>query len=140
MRGHLRRGVSILLTTQYLHEADELADRVVVLDAGRIVAEGTPDELKRQVPGGHIRVTFDSDERLAATAQALGGQADAEHRALTIPVDGSVASLRGALDLLVPHEAGVTDVTVHRPDLDDVFLALTGHAPAPSATTTEELR
>jgi ABC-2 type transport system ATP-binding protein len=139
VRGHLREGVSILLTTQYLHEADELADRVVVLDAGRVVADGTPDELKRQVPGGHVRVTFDSAERLAVAATSLGGRADAEHRALAIPVDGSVASLRGALDRLTPHESAVTDVSVHRPDLDDVFLALTGHAAAPSATIPEEL-
>jgi ABC-2 type transport system ATP-binding protein len=138
VRGHLREGVTILLTTQYLHEADELADRVVVLDAGRIVADGTPDALKRQVPGGHVRVTFDTDEHLAA-ASALGSQADTEHRALTIPIDGSVASLRGALDRMGAHESTVTDITVHRPDLDDVFLALTGHASLPSPTTTEEV-
>jgi ABC-2 type transport system ATP-binding protein len=138
VRGHLREGVTILLTTQYLHEADELADRVVVLDAGRVVADGTPDALKRQVPGGHVRVTFDTDENLAA-ASALGSRADAEHRALTIPIDGSVASLRGALDRLGAHESGVTDITVHRPDLDDVFLALTGHSPGPPHTTMEDV-
>jgi ABC-2 type transport system ATP-binding protein len=137
VRGHLREGVTILLTTQYLHEADELADRVVVLDSGRVVADGTPDALKRQVPGGHVRVTFDSDEGLAAAAAALGRPPDSEHRAVSIPIDGSVASLRGALDLLTPFEAAVADITVHRPDLDDVFLALTGHSPAPSTTTTE---
>jgi ABC-2 type transport system ATP-binding protein len=136
VRGHLRQGVTILLTTQYLHEADELADRVVVLDSGRIVADGSPDALKRQVPGGHVRITFDTDEHLAA-ASALGSQADPEHRALTIPIDGSVASLRGALDRLTPHESAVTDITVHRPDLDDVFLALTGHAAVAPLETTE---
>lgn len=139
VRGHLREGVTVLLTTQYLHEADELADRVVVLDAGRVVADGTPDALKRRVPGGHVRVTFDTDERLSAAARALGRQADTENRALTIPIDGSVASLRGALDRLTPYEFAVADITVHRPDLDDVFLALTGHAPASSTTTTEAL-
>lgn len=138
VRGHLREGVSILLTTQYLHEADELADRVAVLDAGRIVAQGTPDALKRRVPGGRVRVTFDTDERFAAAASALGSRADAEHRALTLPVDGSVGSLRSALDRLAPHESAVTDITVHRPDLDDVFLALTGHAAA-ATTSPEEL-
>jgi ABC-2 type transport system ATP-binding protein len=112
---------------------------VVVLDAGRIVADGTPDVLKRQVPGGHVRVTFDSDEPLAAAATALGSPADTEHKALTIPIDGTVASLRGALDRLVPHESAVIDITVHRPDLDDVFLALTGHTTAPSSTPTEGL-
>lgn len=138
VRGHLRAGVSILLTTQYLHEADELADRVAVLDAGRVVAQGTPDALKRRVPGGHVRVTFDTDERFAAAASALGSRADSEHRALTLPVDGSVGSLRSALDRLAPHESAVTDITVHRPDLDDVFLALTGHAAA-ATTSPEEL-
>jgi ABC-2 type transport system ATP-binding protein len=139
VRGHLRQGVTILLTTQYLHEADELADRVVVLDAGRVVADGTPEALKREVPGGHVRVMFDTGEQLATVASALGGQADTEHCTLTIPIDGSVASLRGALDRLTPHEAEVTDIAVHHPDLDDVFLALTGHAAAPSPTTTEAL-
>ena len=91
------------------------------------------------MPGGHVRVTFDSDERLATAARALGSQPDTEHRALTIPIDGSVASLRGALDRLAPHEAAVTDITVHRPDLDDVFLALTGHATAPTTTNSEAL-
>jgi ABC-2 type transport system ATP-binding protein len=134
-----REGVTILLTTQYLHEADELADRVVVLDAGRIVAQGTPEELKRQVPGGHVRVTFDADEPLAATARALDATSDTAHRTLRIPIDGSVASLRAALDGLASHEAAITDVTVHRPDLDDVFLALTGHAPAGSGSSQEAL-
>ncbi len=137
VRGHVREGVTILLTTQYLHEADELADRVVVLDAGRVVANDTPEALKRQVPGGHVRVTFDSEERLVTAADALGSHADTEHRALTIPIDGSVTSLRGALDRLTPHEADVTNITVHSPDLDDVFLALTGHATAPTTPNTE---
>ena len=115
VRGHLRDGATILLTTQYLDEADELADRIAVLDGGRIVADGTPDELKRQVPGGHVRVRFGIPRRLDAAATALGSAADTEHRALTMPIDGSVASLRGALDRLTPLESSVTDITcTHR--------------------------
>jgi ABC-2 type transport system ATP-binding protein len=118
-------GVTILLTTQYLEEADELADRAAVLDRGHIVAEGSPDELKRLVPGSHIRLEFAGPGELDAAARALPG-VSRDGGALRVPTDGSVESLRTVLDQLDSHSVAVSGLTVRTPDLDDVFLALTG--------------
>ncbi|WP_433057572.1 ATP-binding cassette domain-containing protein [Dactylosporangium sp. CS-033363] len=121
-------GVTIFLTTQYLDEADELARRVAVLDRGRIVAEGTPAELKRRVPGAHVRLAFTTPEALAAAAALLpGATADEEDLALRVPGDGTVAALRILLDRLESAGVAPDTLTVHTPDLDDVFFALTGH-------------
>ncbi len=120
-------GVTILLTTQYLEEADELADRIALLDHGRLVAEGTSDELKRRIPGGHIRLEFASADGLDAAARTLGeATRDDEALSLQIPSDGSVTSLRALLDRLDHASVEVGSLSVHTPDLDDVFLALTG--------------
>jgi ABC-2 type transport system ATP-binding protein len=119
-------GVTIFLTTQYLEEADQLADRIAVLDGGRLVAEGTPGELKRGVAGGHVRLQFAAAENLTAAADALGGQRDDEQLALRVPSDGGVPALRDLLARLDAAGVEVEDLSVHRPDLDDVFLALTG--------------
>ena len=123
-------GVTILLTTQYLEEADELANQIAVLDRGKLVAEGTPDELKRRIPGGHIQLQFADACGLEAVAHRLS-EVVRNHEALTlqIPTDGSVRSLKAVLDRL-DHEPNTVDgvgVTVHTPDLDDVFFALTSH-------------
>ena len=129
IRGLAAGGVTIFLTTQYLDEADELADRVAVLDRGRIVAEGTPDELKRRLPGGHVRLQFTGpDELRAATALFDGAAPDDERFALDVPSDGSVASLRRLLEQLDNGQIEVEQLSVHSPDLDDVFFAVTGHA------------
>src|SRR5712691_6191935 len=121
-------GVTILLTTQYLEEADQLADRIAVLDRGRIVAEGTADELKRLVPGGHVRLQFATPDGLAAAAQVLSDASpDAEALALRVPGDSSSKSLRALLDQLDARSIEAASVTVHTPDLDDVFFALTGN-------------
>jgi ABC-2 type transport system ATP-binding protein len=120
-------GVTILLTTQYLEEADELADRIALLDRGRLVAEGTPDELKRRIPGGHIRLRFAHLDGLEAAADMLGEAVrDEEALSLEVPSDGSVKSLRALLDRLDGAAVEVSELSVHTPDLDDVFLTLTG--------------
>ncbi len=120
-------GVTILLTTQYLEEADELADRIGVLDAGRLVAEGTSEELKRLVPGGSVRLQFGDPEPLESAARTLGlTVADRATLALDVPGDGSLGQLKDLLARLDDADIEVAGLTVHTPDLDDVFLALTG--------------
>ncbi|MCC9710564.1 ATP-binding cassette domain-containing protein [Streptomyces sp. MNU76] len=120
-------GVTIFLTTQYLEEADQLADRIAVLDGGKLVAEGTAEELKRLIPGGHISLRFADPEALELAASHFAATArDDEELTLQIPSDGTVLTLRAVLDIL--DGAGVTPeaLSQHTPDLDDVFLTLTG--------------
>ena len=128
VRNLVAGGVTIFLTTQQLEEADQLADRIAVLDHGKIVAEGTPTELKRLVPGGHIRLEFAETTALEKAARAFGDAAPLAAEALTlqVPSDGGVASLRALLDRLDRESIDVAELSVHTPDLDDVFLALTG--------------
>jgi len=127
IRDLVAEGVTVLLTTQYLEEADQLADRVAVLDRGRIVAEGTPAELKRRVPGAHIRLRFADAASLGAAAQALReATRDDEELVLRIPDEGGIASLRDVLARLGEGVA-VEALSIRTPDLDDVFFALTGH-------------
>ncbi|MFK0290175.1 ATP-binding cassette domain-containing protein [Streptomyces sp. NPDC090442] len=122
-------GVTIFLTTQYLEEADQLADRIAVLDQGRLVAEGTADALKRRIPGGHIRLRF-ADARALEAAAALFDAVTPDHDALTlqIPGDDSLPAVRAVLDALDAASVPAEALTVHTPDLDDVFLALTGRS------------
>jgi ABC-2 type transport system ATP-binding protein len=124
-------GVTIFLTTQHLAEADELAGRIAVLDHGRLVAVGAADELKRSVPGGHVRLRFADAAGLDAAAGALDGAArDDEALALRVPGDGGVPALRALLDRLAGAGIEVDGLSVHTPDLDDVFFALTGRPTA----------
>jgi len=120
-------GVTIFLTTQYLDEADELADMVAVLDHGRIVAQGMPAELKRRIAGGHAELQFAEPIALRAAADVLpNATPDNDQLTLQVPGDGSVASLRHVLDKLHDARIDVASLSLHTPDLDDVFFAVTG--------------
>jgi ABC-2 type transport system ATP-binding protein len=120
-------GVTVLLTTQYLDEADQLADRIAVLDQGRIVAEGTPEELKARIPGGHIRLHFADARMLREASMVLATASSAEDElVLEVPADGAVDSLRELLNELHEADIDVERLSVHTADLDDVFLAVTG--------------
>ncbi|MFJ9135301.1 ATP-binding cassette domain-containing protein [Streptomyces sp. NPDC102256] len=125
-------GTTVFLTTQYLEEADELADRIAVLNDGRIAAEGTAEELKRLIPGGHIRLRFTDPTAYQRAADALGESTrDDEALSLQFPSDGSQRELRSVLDWLDAAGVEADELTVHTPDLDDVFFALTGDTTAP---------
>jgi ABC-2 type transport system ATP-binding protein len=126
-------GVTVFLTTQYLEEADELADRIAVLHDGTIAAEGSADELKRLIPGGHVRLRFTDPAAYRHAAATLRGVTpDDEALALRIPSDGSQRELRSILDRLDAAGIEADELTVHTPDLDDVFFALTGPAGVPN--------
>ena len=125
-------GVTVFLTTQYLEEADQLAGQIAVLDQGRLVAQGTPAELKAQIPGSHVRLRFADVPGLDAAARVLDGSTrDDAALTLRVPSDGGVKSVRVLLDRLDEQSIDVEEFSVHTPDLDDVFLALTGHASTP---------
>jgi ABC-2 type transport system ATP-binding protein len=137
IRDLVAQGTTILLTTQYLDEADQLAHRVAVLDGGRIVAEGTPAELKARIPGGHIELAFADRAGLDAAAHYFSathkGPAgtrptgrDDDALTLQLPGDGRVSTLRTLLRELDDASIEAEALTVHTPDLDDVFFALTG--------------
>jgi ABC-2 type transport system ATP-binding protein len=132
IRGLVAEGTTILLTTQYLDEADQLAHRVAVLDGGRIVAEGTPAELKARIPGGHIELAFADRAGLDAAAMVLAparrdtGRRDDGALTLQLAGDGRVSTLRTLLRQLDDACVEVEALTVRTPDLDDVFFALTG--------------
>ncbi|WP_051452177.1 ABC transporter ATP-binding protein [Actinospica robiniae] len=135
VRDLVGRGVTIFLTTQQLDEADELADRIAVLDQGRIVASGTPAELKRLVPGGHIQLQFADEAHLAAAAALLEGASRGDGLSLNVPGDAGVSALRALLARLEAAAIEVDGLSVHIPDLDDVFFALTGRPTAENQGT-----
>nr|WP_198676677.1 ATP-binding cassette domain-containing protein [Streptomyces atratus] len=126
-------GVTVFLTTQHLEEADELADRIAVLNNGKIAAQGTADELKRLIPGGHARLRFSDPAAYRSAAVTLREAArDDEALALRIPSDGSQRELRSLLDRLDSAGIEADELTMHTPDLDDVFFALTGDTNVPN--------
>ncbi len=134
IRSLVREGTTLLLTTQYLEEADELADRIAVVDHGKIIARGTADELKAQVGGERIEVVVRDRERIPAATDILarhgvGATTLDEHtRRVTVPAEGGAATLVAVVRDLGEAGIEIDDVGVRRPTLDDVFLALTGHA------------
>jgi ABC-2 type transport system ATP-binding protein len=127
IRGLVAGGVTIFLTTQYLDEADELAEEIAVLDHGRIVASGRAADLKRQIPGGHVQLEFATVAALDTAAGLLGGSAR-DDKALTLQVPGGddAGTVRALLNQLHDAGADASQVSVHRPSLDDVFFAFTG--------------
>jgi ABC-2 type transport system ATP-binding protein len=126
-------GVTVFLTTQYLEEADQLADRIAVLSDGKLAAEGSADELKRLVPGGHLRLRFTDPAAYRSAAVALReAPGDDEALSLQVPSDGSQRELRAILDWLDSAGVEADELTVHTPDLDDVFFALTGGTNVPN--------
>lgn len=134
VRSLVAAGTTVFLTTQYLEEADELADRIAVLDGGRIVAEGTAAELKSRIPGSHVRLGF-TDPAAYERAAALfpGAARDDDRLALRVAGDGGLDALRALIDRLDSAGIRAADLSVHTPDLDDVFLALTGTAASRTA-------
>jgi len=128
VRELVTNGVTIFLTTQYLDEADQLASQVAVLDGGRIVASGSPDELKRRIPGGHVALTFATPADVTAAASLLQAPLDDTGLTLRVPVElGEVDTVRSVLSRLDGASIPLDGLSIHTPDLDDVFFALTGH-------------
>jgi ABC-2 type transport system ATP-binding protein len=138
------RGATVLLTTQYLEEADRLADRIAVIDQGRVIAEGTSEELKARVGGERVDLTTTTPGEAPRAADALERIADgeivveAEAGSVTVPVRGGSRSLMDAVRALDAVHVDVADISLRRPTLDDVFLALTGHAAAEDETEERE--
>jgi ABC-2 type transport system ATP-binding protein len=131
-------GVTFFLTTQYLEEADQLADRIAVIDGGHIVATGTPAELKQQISGSRLALTFSDNITFEEGARMLGERAlqiDRDSRTIAVATDGSAIAVRDLLDEIDPFRRGIARFDVKTATLDDVFLALTGH----HAVTEEEL-
>jgi ABC-2 type transport system ATP-binding protein len=139
IRNLVREGTTLLLTTQYLEEADELADTIAVVDHGKIIARGTADELKSQVGGERIEVVVHGPEGMLQAIEILGRLAgerpivDEHTRKLTVPAHGGAGRLVQVVRDLDEAGIGIDDIGLRRPTLDDVFLSLTGHASAEDA-------
>ena len=142
MEALVAQGTTVLLTTQYLDEADRLAGRIAVIDRGVVIAEGTPDELKTRVGGNRLEIRIDdehkADAALAALAPVADGRPSFEDGALRVPLDRRRGEIADAVRLLDDAGIGIEDIAVGRPSLDDVFLQLTGHAAEEEGAEQEE--
>jgi ABC-2 type transport system ATP-binding protein len=138
VHGLVSDGTTVFLTTQYLEEADKLADRVAILDHGRLVAHGSTQELKRRIPGGRIDLSFVDVAARHAAAGALRIPVHDDALTLQIPTDGNVATLRRVLRELDEVAVDVDGLAIHTPDLDDVFLALTGREDRSAQSRNDE--
>ena len=143
IRELVRGGTTLLLTTQYLEEADRLADDILVIDHGRAIAQGTADQLKSRVGGERIEVVVETAADLARAELVLDDiaageiQTEPQSRRITAPVSGGAAALEGALQRLRSSGVSIVEIGLRRPTLDDVFLALTGHGTEPAAASEE---
>ena len=140
----VRGGATVLLMTQYMEEADRLANGIVVIDKGRKIAHGTSDELKTQLGGERVEIVLASPADAPAACATLGDlsvgevQVDEQTRRLTAAVTGGADVLRQALQRLADRDITVNDVGLRRPTLDDVFLTLTGHSAEEKGEPTED--
>nr|AIA15442.1 daunorubicin resistance ABC transporter, ATP-binding protein [uncultured bacterium] len=129
IKGLMAAGTSILLTTQYLEEADQLADRIVVIDGGKVIAEGTATELKRKVGKDRLELTFKDSTALARVKQILGTDiidTNGKEYTATVIVQDTSVDIKRTLDLLAQEKVAIQSMAIHKPTLDDVFLSLTG--------------
>ncbi len=135
-----RDGATILLTTQYLEEADKLADKIAVIDHGRVIAQGTADELKSKVGKERLEIIIGKDSDFDKAVQVIGGDAktDAEERKISIPMSGGVGEVKRVLDHMEAANIHVESLSLHKPTMDDVFLHLTGHEAEDSSVKDEE--
>jgi ABC-2 type transport system ATP-binding protein len=134
-------GVTVFLTTQYLDEADALADRIAVLDRGRIVAEGSAAELKAQVAGQRLVVRCADGDAYAAVSSCAGARVvDRDRALLTLDIasEGDASTVRGLLDELDPDRTRIAEFSVRTASLDDVFLTLTGHTATDESESTDD--
>ena len=142
IEARVAQGTTVLLTTQYLDEADRLADRIAVMDRGRVIAEGSSDELKDQVGGERLDVMLDGDSdvevAIAALESIAADRPAMSNGALSVPIRHRQGAIAEAVRRLDEAGVGIDDVAMHRPTLDDVFLTLTGRAAEPAEDDEDE--